>query len=529
MTEAKKPAQVKLKLLLWLIPLGLFLLSLLVSGLLLGGKYILMPLTTTSYQKKDCAGVERYSNILIKMYPGESFPSQLNAFNECSIYTQAVQQEQEKDWGAAHSNYQTYVQQYPTGILITEVREHDALVLLELVKEQVAQKQYELALKNLIYIRETYQDVPYATDAATMEPEVILTWGQELRNIGDFTAAETKFKELDVWARANVSQEYVTLSKRELAQTYFESGQALQSKEDYSQAIDLFNRAIESDPDPQAQESITTKSNAAIRGVHLAWGNSLAEKENYTAAMDHYQTYIDLSDVIAKPEAKDLVAGIYLKLSEKARNAGDFHDSLKKIKLAEENAGTDSFKADIETAQTDTFMAFANYEGGQAEQAMRDIGKQVCEKNKTYEYPIFGIDSAKKLFGLFGIETKLPAEATAKTPGAMHYIACIEIKIEAIQTKEFPILYNGYLFYNKELGIFGQMVREKYSWIITVRQTDTAEVVAKKTFVGGEPPALPAITRGNVIDILSGGTYQRYRGDDPNMAEVVAWLLSLVK
>jgi tetratricopeptide (TPR) repeat protein len=515
----------------WLIPLGIFLIILLVGGLYVGGKYILMPLTVISFQKKDCAAVERDVNLLARLYPGvlDTYPSQMNAFNECSVYTQALEKQQGKDWDKAHTIFLVYAQRYPDGLFRSEASEQDALVLIEWAKEQIAQKQYEPALKNLGFILSTYPDLPCVSQVNSLMPTAILAWGQDLRAMDDFKTAEAKFKELDTWARANVSQEYVTTSKRELVQTYLEAGQALLAKGDYAPAIERFNQVIGADPDPQAADSATKKAGAALRDLQFAWGNSLAGQEKYTEAMDHYQTYVSLSETDAKPAAKDLVAGIYLKLAEKARKAGDFSGALQQIKLAGDNAGTDTFKTGLETARTETFAAFASSEGGQAEQALRDVGKLVCEKNKAYQYPIFGIDATQKLFGSYGIESPLPKEIAAKTPGSMRYIVCVEIQVQVVQKLEIPILYNGMLYYNKSLGIFGQMVREQYNWLITVRRADTAEVVATKTFVGGEPPALPVITRSNAMDILSGGVYQRFRGIDPDMAEISKWLLSLVK
>jgi len=530
MSETKSERS-KPRFLRWLIPLVVFLLILLVGGLYVGAKYILMPLTVISFQKKDCAGVERYVNILARLYPGtlETYPSQMNAFNECSVYTQALNKQQEKNWDNAHTIFLVYAQRYPDGLFRSEASEQDALVLTEWAKEQIAKKQYEPALKNLGFVLSTYPDLPCTAQANSLMSQAILAWGQDLRAMDDFSAAEAKFKELDSWARANASQEYVTTAKRELVQTYFEAGQALLAKSDYAPAIERFKQVIGADPDPQADDSATKKASAALRDLQLTWGNSLAGQENYTEAMDHYQTYISLSETADKPAAKDLVAGIYLKLAEKARKAGDFSGALQQIKLAGENAGTETFKTGLETARSDTFTAFASSEGGQAEQALRDIGKLVCEKNKAYQYPIFGIDATKKLFGTYGIESLLPKGTAAKTPGSMHYIACVEIQVKAVQTVEIPILYNGMLYYNKALGIFGQMVREQYNWSITVRRANTAEVVATKTFIGGEPPALPAITRSNAAAILSGGLYQRFRGLDPDMAEISKWLLSLVK
>jgi tetratricopeptide (TPR) repeat protein len=510
-TTPEKPKRFSLR---WLIPVGLLIL---LGGLYVGGKYVLMPQVTTGYQSKDCAAVERYAGVLSSLYPGavESSPELTNAVNECSAYALAVQQEQAQQWESAHNAYQAYAQEYPSGVFTGEAREHDALALSKWAQAQLAAKQYEAALKNLALIQSDYKNTPAAQEAAVLMPQAIVAWGTDLRASGDFAAAETKFKELDTWARSNVSQEYVDVSKRELVQTYLEWGLALKAKQDFSKAISLFNHVIETDSNPQAENSPAQQAGTAIRESHLAWGDMLAAQENFSGALEQYQTYISLTDVADQAAAKDILAGTYLKWSDSVRKAEDFIDALNKIKLAEENAGTDEMKATIASGQTATYKSFSESSGKQAVAAIGDHVKSICEKRKKEALPIFGLDPDVKLTVLFGVSYTLPEEITAKTPGELHYITCVEPQMEIVQA--------GYLFWIL-------FAREKYNWKVTLTDAISGEALATTLLEGAEPPPFPVITYNNYMDYLNSGGYnQRYRGDDPDIVTLVNWLKTVMK
>ena len=72
------------------------------------------------------------------------------------------------------------------------------------------------------------------------------------------------------------------------------------------------------------------------------------------------------------------------------------------------------------------------------------------------------------------------------------------------------------------------LVREKTDWKVTLRRTDTAEVMVAKEFEGGLPPQIPLITRSNYMSILT-SPYQHFPGSLPDVVDVVNWLLTVLK
>ncbi len=529
MAETIKPTRSIWKILLWiLVPI---LLIALLGGLYILGNLSVAPMMRAAYNNKNCAEIQKWDQIANTFYPATKriYPELDGYVNECSAYSAAHEKFVSQSWEEAHSAYEAFEAKYANDKLANDAHQEHGQVITEVARARLAAGQFQDATDHANLVLANYADTPSKKDANLLIPEIIVQWGASYRQNQEFVSAEAKFKELDAWARANASQEYVNRSKNELAQTYLTWAQTLEAQEKYTEAIEKYETAAKSDPEPQRSDSPAAQAMAAIPKIHIKWGDGFLAQNKYSDAFAHYQKAADLSKPEEQPAIKDMIARGYHQWTDQLIEEKNFIEALNKADQAQQAAGTDALKKELEGMRNEIFTTFSNSSGAQVEAAMNDISKQVCEQGKPYKYPIFGIDPNNKQFLLYGVETRLPADMLAKTPGAAHYIVCIEIQTKVIETRKLPTLYYGYLVYNEALGLFIQMAREQYTWNVTVRNTQTGEIVKQNSFTGSLPPPLPRITMANAYSIVSGGHYQRYRGNNPDFNQIVAWLKTLVE
>jgi tetratricopeptide (TPR) repeat protein len=295
----------------------------------------------------------------------------------------------------------------------------------------------------------------------------------------------------------------------------------LQTQKQFDDAKAKLDLAISTDPQPLATSGPAAQAKAAQAKLYIQWGDDFLAKKDFAGAIDHYRTAITLSESKDQPAAKDAVANAYLQWAASLRDTEDYLGALQQIEEAGKNTGTGAAVKLVESAKTDTYTAFSKSSGTQAQKAMKDAIKAVCAGTKP-DLPIFGLDKYNVRAALAGTDYSLPDNVLAKTPDALHYVACIVIETVKVEKRDIPI-WTGSGWTN------GQMVREKNNWHVTLYRVDNAALVQKTDIAGGNPPPLPAITRSNYISIFTGGIYQRYKGSDPDVVELANWMLGVMK
>ncbi len=489
----------------------------------IGGIFVLPGAIKSSYQGKNCGLTLGLNSIYTSIYPATMVDKSIaGPVGECVAYAAGTTSQDKKAWQDSYVAYKSYAETYPKGLFSAEAHEQTAMVLTAWSKELLAQKKYEQAIGNLDLVLKSYSDT--ATEAADLMPEVYTAWGADQRGSSDFAGSETTFKAFEAWAQNAKQTESAKTAQRELAQTYLAWGLALQSQKQFEDAKAKLDLAISTDASSQAK--------AAQGKLYTQWGDDLIEKKEFVEAIERYKIVITLSESKEQPAAKDAVANGYLKWAASLSKSEDFLGALKQVEEAGKNAATDAGKKSVESAKTDTYTAFSKSSGPQARKAMRDATKTTCEDKKKPDLPIFGLDKDKLQAAIYGVDDRLPDNVAAKTPSAMHYVACVEEGTQTVQSRRFT--WRKFEFIAPFPRLKGrsyevQWISEKYIWNITLRDIASGTVIAETSLEGGAPPPLPKPPATNLNDTLVGGEFQHFQGTKPDVADLAKWLLTVMK
>ena len=479
------------------------------------GNFIIPGSIKSGYQNKNCEQVLGLERFYTNAYPAFiADKSIVDPIKECALYAVATENGQKKNWQDAYNAYKTYKETYPSGLFASETNEQMAQILTIQAKDQLTAKKYTDAIANINLITKDFADTSAASEADQLMSDVYTTWAKDQREASDFAGAETTLKTFSAWATDTKSAETIKLAQRELAQTYLSWGLALQMQEQFEEARTKLELVISTDPEPLAATGPATQAKAAKISLYTEWGDTLITNNDFAGALDRYQTVVSLIDEKDKPAIKDHIAETYLKWAENLSSTEDFLGALNKIEEAIKNTGTEASKKSAETAQTDVYTAFSKSTGKQATQAMKDAIKGICLENKKPKLPIFGLDKEHLQAEIYGVDDNLPKNIVATTPGALHYVACVEMKTETVQTKTF---------------LWAKFVGEKYTWNVALRKVEDPENVNTTSIVGGAPPPLPEVTRANYMAYLLGSSLYRSRGSNPDPVALANWMLTVMK
>ena len=431
------------------------LLVVIVAGGYIAGNFIIPNTIRSSFQGKDCERVLSLDSFYASAYPAfmadKSVPDMTR---ECALYSLAVDAEKQKSWQDAYNVYKSYKQTYPKGLFVSEAEQHSGLVLMNLAKDQLAAKKYADAIANTQLVLKNHNQTSAASEANDLISDVYLTWAKDQRETSDFAGAEATLKTFNTWATDAKQSKTVKVAQRELAQTYLVWGQAFQVQKKFEDARAKFEQVISTDPEPLAKTGPASQAKAAKVALYVEWGDMLLGKKDFGGALDRYQSVISLSEEKDQPAAKDRVAEVYVKWAESLSSTEDFLGALVKLEDAAKNTGTETGKKAAESAKINTYTAFSKSSGAQATTAIKTAIKDICEKNKTSKLPIFGIDKEHVMAAIYGVDDKLPENVLAKTPGSLHYVACVEMSTATLE---------------RRVILWAQFVREQYTWNVTLR------------------------------------------------------------
>lgn len=464
----------------------------------------------TNYQDKNCDSALSLNKIYLTLYPHFLQDKTLSIpIEECKQYLSALETEETAQWREAFDAFQKYSAAHPNGLFSREAHEHGALALMNLVKELVTQEQYEEALTNLNMIVSSYQDTAVSAETSTLFPSIYTSWGESLRDSRDFEKAEQVFVEFKSWSQNNDNELEVD-AETGLVKTYLAWALDLQSQgkfEDALAKLDLAGSAA-----PESAEVKTGRSDMFVK-----WGNDFLTRNEFSTAIEKFK--FAASSVEGDSTTGDALANGYIQWASDLNTKEDFLGALDELEMAQEAAVTDNMKQSVDTAFTETYAAFSSSTGPQARRAMRDALKRICEQKKEPELPIFGLNNETVRVGVYGIEDHLPDEVTAKTPGEMHYAACINVEERVIDSDvDYEWLRTPDRSY---IPVGFSFLRLKIFWHVALRKTADAQEYAAKTLEGGNPPPFPAQKNefGN----------RNFFGKPPSIQELTQWLLSAMQ
>lgn len=494
------------------IKIVILILSLLSLALVYGAGIFVLPISLlASYQNKRCDFVAGLHSIYTTIYPSLiEDQTLLLSVQECEAYALAASYEKEGNWQQAYDAYQAYSSAYSGGLFAKEVHEQSAAVLMNVIGDQLDQKLYENALTNLNQIVSTYGDSGASTEAWDLFPSTYTAWGAELREARDFVRSEQVLNEFQSWTQNNQKTDLTVEAQRELAQTYLAWALDLQSQKQYEPALTKLDQALSADP--QAQFDSTAQAQTGRSEVYIDWGNDLLEQKQFSAAIERFELAISKSPS-ENGEAKDALANGQVQWAHSLSAEEDFESALRHLELAKASAASDPTKKSVETASQEIYLAFSQSSGPQARAAMKEVLATVCKGRRAPSLPIFGLDEESVRFGIHGVEERLPEDLVARTPGEMHYIACITPDNKTVETrlhKSIVFDFGRYDFYT-----LVEQFRVQVIWDIRLLKTDTGKSAAEETLMGELPPPF-AETGGN------------YFYGAPPLEELEIWLESFL-
>ena len=495
--------------------------SVLIMLLVYGAGIIALPLFTLSkYQNKNCETALSSYRVYTSIYPRFIQDKTVEPYmTECKMYTLALQHNEQGKWANAYDGFTAYSKAYPSGLFAKEAHDSSAIMLIEMAKNELALKQHQTAKQHINIVLTEYADTNAVAKALELLPGLYIAWGSELRNAKSFPEAEIVFTEFKGWADTTTRTEDSKSAQFELAKNYLEWGLFLQSQADFEAAKIKFGQAIASDPDIQSSSGISAQVRANEATFNLEWGDALIKQKDYPAGIQHYELVLANSAESDQATAKDAIANAHIQWAKDLGNSEDFFGALDQLEKAKKIASSENAKNAVTDAFSQTYLLFSQSSGKQAREAIKDALESVCIQHKSPTLPIFGLDKENILVAIYGVDAKFPDTVSAKTPGSLHYIACVEQDTDLVDSKYLTFFYRdatGHV----QVGS-GLMQRIRVLWIVSLFESVTGKLVDDKQFNGGDPPAFPTHPRDY------GNGY--YPGSNPNVTELVEWLLLIIK
>ena len=459
----------------WMIPLVLIGVLLILAVIYYGAGYLIVRQINVSYDRLDCTSILELSQPAEKIYSVKTAPFVKSAFAqaaECQGYLRATQEEEWAAWSSAYADYQTYLQKYPQGQFLTEVRQGAAQSLLGWAEEQRKNGDYSESVNHLLTILDEFGDTPSNGDAKFM-----------------------------------------------LASVYLEWGKYLQDQKSYSEADEKYQKAVETDPDSQSASGPATQARTALPILYQAWGQSLIQQQRFSEAVDRFGKAINVSKAEDVPARQDVLSQAYLQWAEDLRGAEDFLSALDRIELAKNSAASNATKANIDARRAETLTAFSQSDGTQARQIMDETVKALCLDGKPAQSPIIAMDSNTVrayplLTALYGSVNRsdlvLSDQVAAQTPGSFHYAVCLRGDERQIQYCPYT---GGY-----------HIERWQYYWSVKLQDVGSGKVYKQTEIAGGTPATCP----GSYL-FTRGITTETFYGSAPKDGDLDAWLSKVLK
>lgn len=491
-----------------------------------GGYFLLPGMIKSAYQSKDCQTVLSREGVYTSIYPAVIANKEIpNLVRECAVYTLAIREEEMKNWRNSYDAFSVYSASYPQGLFVADAHEHGANVLVSLAKDEMSQKHYLEAVGDINLLLIDYVDTTAASDAKKLRSDLYMALGDDLQETGDFAGAEQAFKDVNTWALDGNDVDYAKASQLELAQTYLTWGQALQAQEDFAEAKIRFDAAVSTDPNPSSSSGPASLANAGQVDLYVQWGDSLVQHGDFMKAMDYYGIAAELAEKPDPATANNIMAKAYVNWAERLSKDEDFIGALVLLDYADANFASEPTKEIVNDARQEVYLAFSESDGEQAVKALDVAAAVICVHHVQPRLPIFGLNTDKVLFDMYGVGGELPENIAATTPGSLHYIACVDEDTKVVGAATHGV---GSFYFDPGAPyslIQIRYERHQYIWMVSLRETKTSEEKASTTIAGGEPPPLPSTTQ----EIYQNARKPLFFGEKPDIEDLADWLLMVIK
>jgi tetratricopeptide (TPR) repeat protein len=539
---------------LWLgcgIPAAVLGLTILCVGAYFAVGLLLSNSIDAGYAEGNCEPSIKYVETLETIYPLAIAPFAEQALKnavECSLYTQAANYVETGEHEQAYQAYKDYTTTYTDGKFTELAKKGAAQALLEWGQQELAEGKYEKSVQTLSKLLKEYPNSTAVSIAKQVLPDAYLAWSKDGCNKKDYANAASHLEYLKKqYAKSNAAaqadallaqiyvewgetywrnkeyknatakiehakanypkEEYGKKASELLPQVYLEWGQVLHGQKSYAEAAEKLNTSLKlsgsaSNTSEQVRECLCS--------LHKDWSVSLFSQKKFQDAVSHYESATSFTkDAKEKSEIADSIASVYLAWANDLRTKQQYIESLDKIKLAEKASKSAIITDQAQQSNADTITAFSNSSGSQAKKEMTTAAGLVCQ-GKAVSLPIFALDlESKKFFSA----ANLPADLTAKTPAALHYVVCVTTSERKIQTCPY-----------RNTVTYARYYLERYltEWQVKVFNVLTGKLLSQNTFTGPYPKACPRTEYFSTYQ-----TTKKYIGDKPETKALHDWLLKL--
>lgn len=463
--------------------------------------------------RHDWAGATAAYAELLAAYPYAPFATQAAEQRDQALLSWGRQLRRDEDFQAALDTYALLTR--PDDAAQARRRAGELALFGEWAEQRRAAGDFAGAIEHLATLLEYYPDDDPVQPARRRLPQIMAEWAEVLRAGKRYADAEQVYHDLAEWAGAQGQPELATTARAGQASLYLAWSAALQASGDFGLALSKLQQAAKADPQPDLPESVAARARLAIPELHAAWAQQLLRRDRFNEAISHLQIVLDLRGA-DRAQASDQIASAYLAWAASLRADEQFQLALQRIASAREFAATQPLSDTLQQAEVATLDEFSHSSGADAQTLIDQTVSQVCGGQGQGASPLLARADAPKRVRAFGESVTLDDPAIrAGSPAELHYVACVEQQVSTIETCPYAPLDTNV--------VSAWLVRESVAWIVRLRNTATAEVVAEDTLYGGQPGGCPEQAR------FREGETRQARGSSPTIQALQDWLRAFVQ
>lgn len=495
----------------------------LLAGIYFGGFLYLKSYTQASYDRLNCEESIESSERLTTYYPAGLTQSLVNQdfIAECRAFEAGTSRFAQSEWEPAYTGYRDYLAQYPEGHFAGTAQRDSQKALYEWAMDLYEQGDYETAIAKFDLLLSDTTPLIVEADLQQVRLEAYLEWARALRSAGEYDQAIARVEQIKSLSQNNYP-EIESDAQTELAGVYLDWGAVLLDEKSFEAAEKKLSEAMRLDPSPDLPSSPSQQAKTKLVDLYLQWGGALLADGNFERAIEYYRK---VGRLTGKQDTalQQAIAKVYVAWAGDHSSKEDFLAALELLKRSTENDKIEGAKDLIEAATQETYTAFSKSSGKQALLAMADAAKTICKGKKT-DLPIFGLDPEKKLAflqseGDTNVTEPLPDELKATTPGNMHFVVCLAVKMDVKEQthKTGSVTWIRYL--------------QTPTWELALHKTASGETVKEDVLKGTAPIPSEENVSGKIVFNYWGGAQVKlyYIGAYPQFSALVTWITDNIK
>lgn len=267
---------------------------------------------------------ERYARVtaLYRLTFGPFLASARANQAECELINAADEARSQGRLAGAVAGYQSYLDKYPKGLLLSHVRGAIAETLNEWASGLRRSRAYEAAIQKYQAILEQYADTPTGERTEAAIAETYGEWATQLRGSGDYEQAIQKYQTLLVDYAGSLPAAGV---KGAVAAAYREWLVRLASSADFEAGLKGYTQALKT----HLNTPTGAQAKVALAEAYSQWAARLSQAGDYAAAIQMQQTILaQYADTPAGAQARVAIAEAYSEWAAALSESEDYKSAI---------------------------------------------------------------------------------------------------------------------------------------------------------------------------------------------------------